>query len=173
VGRRRFQASLRYAQAAERDKSAFLFTPDFPAVLGDIEHATISNVLDPIVSLTAIARATKRIGFVTTGSTTFQEPFNVARRFKAVDVISHGVRGGTRSPRGDSAVALTTDARKILWRRHSEPTANRTQLFESSPPITFVRSLQRHQLYRCPQSAFSWRDTPWCSTPLALQTSAY
>lgn len=64
-------ASIRYAKAAERGLFAFLFTPDFPAVRGDLEHSTVSNVLDPIVSLTAIAGGTERIGFVATGSTTF------------------------------------------------------------------------------------------------------
>jgi FMN-dependent oxidoreductase (nitrilotriacetate monooxygenase family) len=98
-------ASIRYAQAAERGLFAFLFTPDFPAVRGDLEHSTISNVLDPIVSLTAIARATGRIGFVATGSTTFQEPFNLARQFKALDVISHGRAGWNAVTTGDAAVA--------------------------------------------------------------------
>lgn len=98
-------ASIRHARAAERGKFAFLFTPDFPAVRGDVEHSTISNVLDPIVSLTAIARATERIGFVATGSTTFQEPFNQARQFKALDVISHGRAGWNAVTTSDPAVA--------------------------------------------------------------------
>jgi FMN-dependent oxidoreductase (nitrilotriacetate monooxygenase family) len=98
-------ASIRYAQAAERGLFAFLFTPDFPAVRGDLERTTISNVLDPIVSLTAIARATEHIGFVATGSTTFQEPFNLARQFKALDVISHGRAGWNAVTTSDANVA--------------------------------------------------------------------
>jgi FMN-dependent oxidoreductase (nitrilotriacetate monooxygenase family) len=97
--------SIRAAQSAERGLFAFLFTPDFPAVRGDLERTTISNVLDPIVSLTAIARATERIGFVATGSTTFQEPFNLARQFKALDVISHGRAGWNAVTTSDAAVA--------------------------------------------------------------------
>ena len=98
-------ASIRYAQAAERGLFTFLFTPDFPGVRGDVERTTISNVLDPIVSLTAIARATERIGFVATGSTTFQEPFNLARQFKALDVISHGRAGWNAVTTSDPTVA--------------------------------------------------------------------
>jgi FMN-dependent oxidoreductase (nitrilotriacetate monooxygenase family) len=98
-------ASVRHAQAAERGGFAFLFTPDFPAVRGSLEQATVSNVLEPIVSLTAIARATERIGFVATGSTTFQEPFNLARQFKALDVISHGRAGWNAVTTSDPAVA--------------------------------------------------------------------
>jgi FMN-dependent oxidoreductase (nitrilotriacetate monooxygenase family) len=98
-------ASIRYARAAERGLFAFLFTPDFPAVRGDLERSTVSNVLDPIVSLTAIARATEHIGFVATGSTTFQEPFNLARQFKALDVISHGRAGWNAVTTSDASVA--------------------------------------------------------------------
>lgn len=36
---------------------------------------------------------TSRIGLVATGSTTFNEPYNLARQFKALDVMSHGRAG--------------------------------------------------------------------------------
>ena len=36
-----------------------------------------------MMTLAAIARQTERIGLVTTGSTTFNEPYNLARQFKA------------------------------------------------------------------------------------------
>ncbi|MFI6123334.1 NtaA/DmoA family FMN-dependent monooxygenase [Streptomyces sp. NPDC051064] len=98
-------ASIRHARAAERGKFAFLFTPDFPAVSGDVEHTTLRHTLDPLVSLTAIARETSHIGFVATGSTTFQEPFNQARQFKALDVISHGRAGWNAVTTADAAVA--------------------------------------------------------------------
>nr|WP_216377533.1 LLM class flavin-dependent oxidoreductase [Kutzneria buriramensis]WKX14711.1 LLM class flavin-dependent oxidoreductase [Kutzneria buriramensis] len=39
------------------------------------------------------ARETERIGLVTTCSTTFNAPYNLARQFKALDVISHGRAG--------------------------------------------------------------------------------
>ena len=91
-------ANVRYAQAAERGGFAFLFTPDFPAVRGDVELLGIQNISDPMMELAAISQATSRIGLVATGSTTFQEPFTTARQFKALDVMSHGRAGGTRSP---------------------------------------------------------------------------
>ncbi len=46
-----------------------------------------------MVTLAAVARETSRIGLVATGSTTFNEPFNLARQFKALDVMSHGRAG--------------------------------------------------------------------------------
>lgn len=125
-------ASIRYAQAAERGLFTFLFTPDFPAVRSDVEHSTISNVLDPIVSLTAIARATERIGFVATGSTTFQEPFNLARQFKALDVISHGRAGWNAVTTSDQAVAAN----------YGRPVAERAERYERAhETIQIVQSL--------------------------------
>ena len=43
--------------------------------------------------LAVLARETSRIGLVATGSTTFNEPYNLARQFKALDVMSHGRAG--------------------------------------------------------------------------------
>ena len=135
------EASIRYAQAAERGLFAFLFTPDFPALRGDIEHATISNVLDPIVSLTAIARATSRIGFVATGSTTFQEPFNVARQFKALDVISHGRAGWNAVTTSDPAVAAN----------YGRPVSDRAERYQRA-----------HEAVQIVQSLWgSWEKEAW------------
>ena len=41
----------------------------------------------------AMARGSERIGLVATGSTTFNEPFNLARQFTTLDVMSHGRAG--------------------------------------------------------------------------------
>jgi FMN-dependent oxidoreductase (nitrilotriacetate monooxygenase family) len=134
-------ASIRYARAAERGLFAFLFTPDFPAVRGDLEHATVSNVLDPIVSLTAIARGTERIGFVATGSTTFQEPFNLARQFKALDVISHGRAGWNAVTTSDPAVAAN----------YGRPVAERADRYERA-----------HEAIQITQALWgSWGEDAW------------
>jgi FMN-dependent oxidoreductase (nitrilotriacetate monooxygenase family) len=115
-----FDANVRYAQAAERGKFAFLFTPDFPAVRGDLEQSTISNVIDPMMTLATIARETERIGLVATGSTTFQEPFNQARQFKALDVMSHGRAGWNAVTTSDPAVAAN----------YGKPVAERNERYQ-------------------------------------------
>ncbi|MFI5626510.1 NtaA/DmoA family FMN-dependent monooxygenase [Nocardioides sp. NPDC051685] len=101
----RIDANIRYAQAAERGGFAFVFTPDFPAVRGDVERAAMSNVMDPLMVAAAISQATEKIGFVLTGSTTFQEPFNTARQFKVLDIMSHGRAGWNAVTTSDAAVA--------------------------------------------------------------------
>jgi FMN-dependent oxidoreductase (nitrilotriacetate monooxygenase family) len=89
-----FDEKVRQAHAAERGKIQFLFLPDGPsAVAADIEYEAPGFNLDVMMTLAAVARGTERIGLVATGSTTFNEPFNLARQFKALDVMSHGRAG--------------------------------------------------------------------------------
>ena len=46
--------------------------------------------LEPITALAALAGATSRIGLIATCSTTYTEPFNLARQFASLDHISNG-----------------------------------------------------------------------------------
>jgi len=86
-----FDSRVKQAQAAERGKFQFIFLPDGPgAVITDIASESPAFNLDVMMTLAAVARETSRIGLVATGSTTFNEPFNLARQFKALDVMSHG-----------------------------------------------------------------------------------
>lgn len=101
-----FDAQVRYARAAERGKLAFLFLPDFLGQLGaGLDHEAPMLTLEPLLTLAAIARETQHIGLVATGSTTFNEPFNLARSFKALDVMSHGRAGWNAVTTSDAASA--------------------------------------------------------------------
>ena len=87
-----------YADAArtcERGLFDLFFIADTPAARTDNLHAwsrfpLFMNVLDPVVLLTALAGATARIGLGGTVSTSFSEPYNVARQFAALDHLSGG-----------------------------------------------------------------------------------
>ena len=114
---------VRYAQAAERGKIQLLFFADTPALDVDLEHEPPHFAIDPLLILTSIARETERIGLVTTSSTTFNEPYNLARQFKALDVISTAGPDGTRSPPRTQPPRQTSAARFLRVRRNtSEPT---------------------------------------------------
>ncbi|WP_126981200.1 LLM class flavin-dependent oxidoreductase, partial [Saezia sanguinis] len=63
------------------------------------------QAIEPLLLLTVLARETERIGLVTTASTTFNEPYNLARQFKALDVISHGRAGWNAVTTSDPAAA--------------------------------------------------------------------
>ena len=100
-----FDSQVRYAQAAERGKFQFLFMPDFPILTGNVETEAPMINIDPMMTLAAVARGTERIGLVATGSTTFNEPYNLARQFKALDLMSHGRAGWNAVPTSDPAIA--------------------------------------------------------------------
>ena len=78
------------AKIAERGKIQMIFFADTPALTADISNQPPQTPMDPIVLLTALARETERIGLLTTLSTTFNHPYNVARQLKALDVVSNG-----------------------------------------------------------------------------------
>ena len=88
----------RYAQAAERGKIQLIFLADTPALDVDLEREAPHHAIDPLVVLTSMARGTERIGLVATSSTTLNEPFTIARQFKALDVASRGRAGWDAVP---------------------------------------------------------------------------
>ncbi|MFL9833689.1 NtaA/DmoA family FMN-dependent monooxygenase [Chryseobacterium terrae] len=88
-----FDVVVKHAQAAERGKFHFVFLPDAFGRLADVENEPPAETLDVMLTLGAIARETSHIGLLATASTTFNEPYNVARQFKALDVMSHGRAG--------------------------------------------------------------------------------
>ncbi|WUH98467.1 LLM class flavin-dependent oxidoreductase [Spirillospora sp. NBC_00431] len=82
----------RLAQTAERGLLDSVFFADSPALIGDLEQRP-SSVLEPTVLLAAMATATTRIGLIATASTTYNDPYNLARRFASLDHISGGRAG--------------------------------------------------------------------------------
>src|SRR5438067_6735411 len=77
------------AQRAEAAKFDSIFFADQLALGGDVAQAP-RTWLEPITVLAAIAVATSRVGLIATASTTYTEPFNLARQFASIDHISNG-----------------------------------------------------------------------------------
>jgi FMN-dependent oxidoreductase (nitrilotriacetate monooxygenase family) len=76
------------AQTAERGKLDAVFLSDMVALRG---HAAGTwQSLEPTVLLTALAGVTHSVGLVGTASTTFNDPYNLARRFASLDHLSGG-----------------------------------------------------------------------------------
>ncbi|MDP4154681.1 MAG: LLM class flavin-dependent oxidoreductase [Bacillota bacterium] len=91
-----FDFIKRLAQTAERGKFDMVFLADGYAVRGKNEKVlgqTVSTLFEPFTLLSALSSVTKHIGFVGTVSTTFNDPFNVARRFASLDHLSGGRAG--------------------------------------------------------------------------------
>ena len=77
------------ARIAERGTFDALFLADHPSL--DF-HPGVQpwNALEPTVLLTGIAVATEHIGLIGTASTTFNDPYNLARRFASADHVTKG-----------------------------------------------------------------------------------
>jgi FMN-dependent oxidoreductase (nitrilotriacetate monooxygenase family) len=80
------------ARAAEAAKFDFVFIVDSPYITPDSAPHYL-NRLEPLTLLSALAGATDKIGLVATLTTSYTEPFNVARQFASLDQISHGRAG--------------------------------------------------------------------------------
>ena len=77
------------AQRAEAGLFDSIFLADQLALADTVAHAA-STWLEPITALGALAASTSRIGLIATASTTYSEPFNLARQFASLDHISGG-----------------------------------------------------------------------------------
>jgi alkanesulfonate monooxygenase len=87
----------RFAQTLERGKFDAFFMADHLAVLNmpldALKRSHTATSFEPFTLLSALAGATEHIGLVATGSTTFDAPYHVARRFASLDHISGGRAG--------------------------------------------------------------------------------
>ncbi|GIQ69682.1 monooxygenase [Xylanibacillus composti] len=78
----------RLAQIAEEAKFDSVFLAD-----GLSGGKSFSNFFEPLTFLSSIASVTKHIGLIGTVSTTYTEPYNLARYFASLDYISKGRAG--------------------------------------------------------------------------------
>jgi alkanesulfonate monooxygenase SsuD/methylene tetrahydromethanopterin reductase-like flavin-dependent oxidoreductase (luciferase family) len=83
---------IEQARKAEAAKFDLVFIVDSPFVSPDTPPHFL-NRLEPLTLLSAVAVSTSKIGLVGTLTTSFWEPFNVARQFASLDLISTGRAG--------------------------------------------------------------------------------
>src|SRR5208282_2634528 len=88
---------MSFARTLERGKFDAFFMADHLAVLNmPIEALKRSHTVtsfDPLTLLPVLAVSTKNLGLIATASTTFEQPYLVARRFASLDHISGGRAG--------------------------------------------------------------------------------
>ena len=88
---------VRFVQTLERAKFDSFFMADHMAVLNmpleALKRSHTVTSFEPFTLLSALAMVTERIGLVATGSTTFDAPYHIARRFASLDHISGGRAG--------------------------------------------------------------------------------
>jgi FMN-dependent oxidoreductase (nitrilotriacetate monooxygenase family) len=94
-----FRYFLNSARIAERGKFDMVFFADGIGIRADDNPPgslarTNRNVeLEPLTLLSALAAMTSHIGLVSTASTTYNEPYHIARKFASLDNISGGRAG--------------------------------------------------------------------------------
>ncbi|WP_431283645.1 LLM class flavin-dependent oxidoreductase [Humitalea sp. 24SJ18S-53] len=92
-----FPKLVRLIQTLERGKFDAFFMADHLALLNmPVESLRRSHTVtsfDPLTLLPALAAVTERIGLIATASTTYNDPYHVARKFASLDHISNGRAG--------------------------------------------------------------------------------
>ena len=88
---------IRFAQQLEQGRFDAWFMADHLAVLNmpmaALKRSHTVTSFEPLTLLPALAMVTERLGLVATASTTFDQPYHIARRFASLDHISGGRAG--------------------------------------------------------------------------------
>jgi FMN-dependent oxidoreductase (nitrilotriacetate monooxygenase family) len=87
----------RFAQTLERGRFDAFFMADHLALLNmpmsALKRSATVTSFDPLTLLPALAAVTERLGLIATASTTYNDPYHIARKFASLDHISGGRAG--------------------------------------------------------------------------------
>lgn len=95
---------IEYARLAEQAKFDLVFIVDSQFIT-PYSPPHYLNRLEPLTLLSALAVTTERIGLVGTATTSYNSPYNLARRFASLDLISRGRAGWNVVTSGDAGTA--------------------------------------------------------------------
>jgi FMN-dependent oxidoreductase (nitrilotriacetate monooxygenase family) len=138
----------RFAHTLERGKFDAFFMADHRAVLNmpleALKRSHTVTSFEPFTLLSALAGVTERIGLIATASTTFDEPFHIARRFASLDHISGGRAGWNIVTTSNPQAALNFGREQQMehderYRRAREFFDVVTGLWDSFADDAFVR----------------------------------
>lgn len=136
------------AQRAERARFDAVFVADSLAILDNPPRALArvarSDYFEPLTLLSALSAVTERIGLIATVTTTYNEPYHVARKFASLDHLSGGRAGWNMvtSSNAGEAWNFGGDAHLdigLRYRRASEFVSVVTGLWDSWEDDAFVR----------------------------------
>jgi alkanesulfonate monooxygenase len=138
-------------QKLERAKFDAFFMADHMAVLNmpmdALKRSHTATSFEPFTLLAALSQATERIGLVATGSTTFDAPYHIARRFASLDHLSNGRAGWNIVTTSNPDAALNFGLEEHMehgerYRRAREFYDVVTGLWDSWADDAFVRDVQ-------------------------------
>jgi FMN-dependent oxidoreductase (nitrilotriacetate monooxygenase family) len=145
-----FQHLKRFARTLERGRFDAFFMADHLAVLNmpikALRRSATVTSFEPFTLLSALAGATEHIGLIATASTTFDEPYHIARRFASLDHISGGRAGWNIVTTSNPDAALNFGREDHLdhderYRRAREFYDVVTGLWDSFAEDAFVRDV--------------------------------
>lgn len=145
-----FQHYKQIAQTAERGKFDMLFLADGVAVRDrgqtpeELSRSGKVVHFEPFTLLSALSAVTERIGLTATVSTTYNEPFHLARKFASLDYLSGGRAGWNLVTSATEAEALNFNRDKhmehtLRYERAREFVEVVTKLWDSWEDDAFVR----------------------------------
>jgi FMN-dependent oxidoreductase (nitrilotriacetate monooxygenase family) len=146
-----FDHIKRFAQTLERGKFDAFFMADHLAVLNmpmaALKRSATVTSFDPMILLPALAAVTERLGLIATGSTTFDAPYHVARRFASLDHISNGRAGWNIVTTSNPDAALNFGLEEHIehderYRRAREFCDVVTGLWDSFADDAFIRDVE-------------------------------
>src|SRR5271165_2556356 len=141
----------RFAQTLERGKFDAFFMADHMAVLNmpidALKRSHTATSFEPFTLLSALSQVTERIGLIATGSTTFDAPYHIARRFASLDWISGGRAGWNIVTTSNPDAALNFGLEEHMehgerYRRAREFYDVVTGLWDSWADDAFVRDVE-------------------------------
>ncbi len=92
-----FERLKQLAQTLERGRFDAFFMADHLALLNmpieALQRSHTATSFEPFTLLSALAQHTQHLGLIATASTSFDEPFHIARRFASLDHLSGGRAG--------------------------------------------------------------------------------
>lgn len=141
----------RFIQKLEHGKFDAFFMADHLAVMNmpinALKRSHTVTSFEPFTLLSALAGATERIGLIATSSTTYDEPYHVARRFASLDHISGGRAGWNVVTTGNPETALNFGQDDHMehserYRRAREFFDVVTGLWDSFADDAFVRDVE-------------------------------
>jgi FMN-dependent oxidoreductase (nitrilotriacetate monooxygenase family) len=146
-----FQHMKQFIQTLERAKFDAFFMADHLAVLNmpidSLKRSHTVTSFDPLTLLPALAAVTERIGLVATASTTFDQPYHIARKFASLDHISGGRAGWNLVTTSNPDAALNFGLEEHMehgerYRRAREFFDVVTGLWDSFADDAFVRDVE-------------------------------
>jgi FMN-dependent oxidoreductase (nitrilotriacetate monooxygenase family) len=141
----------RFAQTLERGRFDAFFMADHLAVLNmpmeALKRSATVTSFDPLTLLPALAVVTEHLGLIATASTTFDQPYHLARKFASLDHISGGRAGWNLVTTSNPDAALNFGLEEHMehgerYRRAREFFDVVTGLWDSWADDAFIRDVE-------------------------------